>query len=87
MEEFAKQGVLAAVVVGLAYFIARMMFPVLSGQLQWAREQIEETRKENREQMVQFMAALERRDQEFAKVIVALDRVADKIDRLGGTHS
>ena len=99
-EDALKQGVWFLV----ALIVAKTLFPIVKEQLEWARKQIEIAREENRqqielersehrEQMTAFLAALERRDLEFAKVVHALDRVTDgmdriteKIDHLGGHH-
>jgi hypothetical protein len=69
IEAIRDLGVSIATAVGLAYFVYKAVWPFVI-------KQVEDSKEAREHERGQFLAALERRDAEFAKMVTALNELA-----------
>ena len=73
LDHILQYGSTTAVLLLGALFFYRALWPYL-------KKQIADAQSENKHITTEFLEALRRRDQEFAKIIVGLAKLGEKID-------
>lgn len=81
-EREAVNTVLVGTLAGLALFVGRKIWPFVIKQYERQAVELAASHATNQKLIQDFMEALARRDQEFGKLVLSMDRLAVNVERL-----